>query len=96
MTRTLMTLLITVVLLSSAAQAADPPGRPLALTPAQFDALSELEARPQNTAIQDMHASYKSEREQRMDTQRLADDALTATWSIGMPATILILVIAGI
>ena len=72
---------------------AEPPGRPLDLTTAQFDHLQQLEAQPDHAAIVDMHAAYKSEREKSLDATRLSDDFWTVAMNGGFPATIVILLI---
>jgi len=96
MTRSLIALLIVTIAFLAAPLAAyaGPPARPLALTPAQFDALGELENQPQHVAVLDVHATFKSEREKSLDATRLSDDIFTVAWTGGVPAAVIICLIA--
>ncbi len=90
----ILAVVMMILLATPAVVSANPPGYPLALTPAQFDYLRQLETQPEHAAILDMHATYKSEREKSLDATRLSDDILTVAWTGGLPATIIILLIA--
>lgn len=73
---------------------AEPPSRPHELTAAQFEQLVQLENQPQHAAVQQLHASYASEREINMEATRAWDDALTYAYNVGYPLGILIVLIA--
>jgi hypothetical protein len=73
---------------------ADPPTRPHELTATQYQQLIRLESQPQHVAVQELHASYASEREINLEATRAWDDALTYAYNIGFPTGILILLIA--
>ena len=88
--------LTAVVFVAGAVASAAPPARPLQLTEAQFDRLSQIETQPEHAAILDVRASYTSEREARLETTRLADDISIGAYQFGWPGAILILILAGI
>ena len=73
---------------------ADPPIRPHELTAAQYQQLVQLENQPDHAAVQELHASYASEREINLEATRAWDDALTYAYNIGYPMSILIILIA--
>lgn len=85
--------LISAILMVMPAVASDPalPGRPLTLTADQFDRVCQIEAQPEHTAVQDVHATYMSERELSLELTRLSDDILTGAYSIGFPTVVVIL-----
>ena len=73
---------------------AGPPGRPVALTQAQYHRLVSVEQQPQHQAMRAMRASYSSQREREMDFTRASDDFWTVAYQGGLPGTILGLLIA--
>ncbi len=78
-----------------AALSAAPPSRPLALTPAQFEGLRQIQTQEEHMVLLDVRASYSSEREAQMEAKLLADDISTAATQVGWPAALLtILLIA--
>ncbi len=81
------------VLAVPAALMADPPGRPVPLTPKQFKSLQKMEQRPEHAAVLGVQATYTSDRKKRMDFEKASDDFWTVAYSGGWPATILGLVI---
>lgn len=82
------------VFLAGATVLAGPPSRPLTLTAAQFEGLCDLQTQPEHATVLDVHATYKSEREQHLDAVRLSDDVFSAVWHGGVPGTILAILIA--
>jgi hypothetical protein len=64
------------------------PDRPLELTPEQFAQLQQIQAEPAHEALMDLHASYSSEREERVEADRLANDvssgAMLAAWPVAL------------
>ena len=91
--RTLAVTMILVLLAVPATVSAAPPSRPLALTPAQFDHLQQLETEPAHAAVLDVHATYQSEREQNLDRTRLANDTTTGATLGGIPTAIILVLI---
>lgn len=74
---------------------ADPPARPQPLTSDQFSALRQIEREPQHLAVNDVHATYQSEVEQRREITRTADDVTSAATFLGyIGAIVTILCIA--
>ena len=64
------------------------------MTSVSFDHLCQLESQATHTAVLDLHASYKSDREKQMDLTRLSDDIWTVAYTGGFPATLVFLLIA--
>ena len=89
-------LMLMIVFLSvpAVAWAADPPPRPLDVTDSQFEYLRQLETQPEHSVVLDIHAAYKSEREEMQEWTLLGNDILAAAYNIGFPATVLLLMIA--
>ena len=91
--RELLAGLVLVLLSAGPLLAAAPPGRPLAMTSTQFQALRQVEQQPEHAAVRQVHATYQSERERHLEEQRTVDDitsgATFAGW-IGALVTILI------
>lgn len=69
------------------------PGRPAALTPAQYRALVHIEQQPEHAAVLDVQATYTSERDRSMEATRLSDDFWTVAYDAGLPGSILIVLI---
>jgi hypothetical protein len=88
-----LTLAMAILMAVPSAVSAAPPSRPLALTPAQFKELENLQADREHAAVVDMHASFKSEHEKQLEQTRLADDISTGVMLIGYPALIVGLLI---
>lgn len=72
---------------------AGPPARPLGLTPEQFAQIRGLEAQPEHAVVLDLHATYKSEREQHLDFNRASDDFWSGVYQVGFPGTVLAILI---
>ena len=88
--------LTAVVLVVPGVVSASTPARPMQLTEAQFDRLCQLETQAEHVAVLDVRASYTSEREAKLEANRLSDDISTAAYQFGWPGAILILVLAGL
>ena len=73
---------------------ADPPGRPKPLTPAQYRCLAQLERQPEHAAVQDVQATYTSSKKFDKAFTRASDDFWTLAYQLGLPATILTMLIA--
>ena len=87
-------LLIFFVTVPAVTLAAGPPRRPLEVTDRQLEYLRQLESRPEHSAVLNIHAAYKSEQEKRAEWTLLGDDILTGAYTIGFPATVVILLMA--
>lgn len=70
------------------------PGRPLELTPDQFTQLEQLQAEPAHGSLMDLHASYSSEREERIEADRIANDISTGAMQAAWPVILTIVLIA--
>lgn len=70
------------------------PDRPLELTPEQYAQLQQIQAESDHQAIVDVHASYSTEREERIEADRIANDITTGMWQATYPVVITILLIA--
>jgi hypothetical protein len=82
-------LLATPVMVRAAA-----PARPLGVTPSQFAQLRQIENQPENLAVLDVHASYKSEHEKQLELTRASDDFWTVFYTGGLPTLTIVLLIA--
>ena len=82
------------VVVAPGTASATPPGRPLQITPAQFDRLCQLETQAEHAAILDVQASYTSEREAKLEATRLADDISAGAVQFGFPGAILLILLA--
>src|SRR5438045_674174 len=88
---------VLVLALSSVPALAEaPPSRPLAITPAQFQALRQIETEPQNAAVRQVHATYQSEHEREMERVKTIDDATSAATFAGMIGAIVTILIMGV
>jgi len=87
------TLALAGILFSPLLSMAAPPGRPLGLTAAQFQTLRQIKAQPQHQAVLHVHATYDSEREQRMENTRNIDDITTGATFAGYAAAIITILI---
>lgn len=91
---TTMLLTLSINLSASSALLAGPPASPEPLTVEQFNHLRELESSPEHQPVQELHASFQSEREEKLEQTRLTDDILTGTYIFGMPLGIALVLIA--
>ncbi len=78
------------IVLAGAAFAAD---RPLELTPEQYAELQQIQAEPEHVVIEDVHASYSSEREERIEADRIANDISTGFMQATGPVAIAIMLL---
>ncbi len=88
-------ILAAMVLAAPAVALAELPPRPVGLTPAQFQALRQVESQPQHQRVLEVHATYKSERERNLDFTRASDDFWSVVWHAGWPGTIATFLILG-
>jgi hypothetical protein len=88
-----LTFALTVAILAAGATPAlsAPPNRPTGLTLEQYEALCQIESQAVHASVLDVHATYASEREQRLEFNRIADDISTGIYQIGFPSLILTL-----
>lgn len=69
------------------------PGRPLAMTASQFQALQRFESAPEHQAVRDVRATYASEQERRAEANVIANDISTAATQAGWPTALAILLL---
>ena len=86
--------LVTAILSAPMAVLADnPPPKPVPFTPEQFQALQQLQVQAEHTAVLEIKASYKSQREKEHDLIRASDDFWTVAHNAGFPAVVAVLLI---
>ena len=84
-----------VVVLAPAAVLAGPPGRPLALTAEQYQAIQQIEAQPIHAAVLNVQASYTSEHEAIQAANLVTNNITTALTQGGYAAAPFIFLILG-
>ena len=86
--------MVLAILVGPAFAVAAPPARPLAMTSAQYQAVCQIEAQAENTAVLDLRASYTSEHEAMMAANLVTNDITTGiaqgVWG-GTPFLLLLL-----
>ncbi|HOA75585.1 MAG TPA: hypothetical protein PL151_14420 [Phycisphaerae bacterium] len=75
---------------SSKAALTAPPARPAPLTPAQFQALQDVQAQPEHAQLLDTTATYSdTERQKALEWTRFSDDVWTAIYQVCWPGAYL-------
>jgi hypothetical protein len=87
--------MVVAILVGPAFAVAAPPARPLPMTSAQFQAVCQLEAQPDHTAVLDLRASYTSEHEAMMAANQVTNDVTTGvTQTVWAGTPILLILLA--
>ncbi len=73
----------------------NPPSCPLDFTSTQFRCLKQLQDQPTHTAVLNVHASYKTQREMEEDLTRFSDDFWTLGTYGGAAGLVLTFLICG-
>jgi hypothetical protein len=73
----------------------NPPARPVALTPAQYQTLRVIEQMPEHSKVGGSVASY-SAREKNLQFTRFSDDFWTVAYDVGWPGTYLAFIICAL
>ena len=86
---------VVLILAAPAVVLAGPPGRPLALTSEQYQAIQQIEVQPEHAAVLDVQASYTSEHEATQAANLVTNDITTGLTQGGWAAAPIILLILG-